>query len=244
MQQLKDFADDRLLNGCVYCEGGFEETRDHVPSRILLDKPFPANLPVVPACADCNAAFAFDEEYVAALIDCVLVGSTDPERIRNERLARAFSRNVPLRARIERARHVEGKTTTFSIEEERVENVIVKLAKGHAAYELGVPYRQAPEMVVWCPVPNMTTEEWSAFDAAHVGGLINEVGSRNSQRMLCTQVTLRSMAGEDRAVNFLVNDWIVVQEGRYRYQAIDEPEIVRIKILLSEYLACEVTWKR
>src|SRR5438105_2056850 len=35
MDQLKSYADDRLINGCVYC-GGPEETRDHVPSRVFL----------------------------------------------------------------------------------------------------------------------------------------------------------------------------------------------------------------
>jgi len=33
--------------------------------------------PVVPACVKCNQGFAPDEEYVAALIECVLAGSAD-----------------------------------------------------------------------------------------------------------------------------------------------------------------------
>jgi hypothetical protein len=43
MEQLKSYADNRLVNGCVYC-GGPEETRDHVPSRVFLDPPYPENL--------------------------------------------------------------------------------------------------------------------------------------------------------------------------------------------------------
>ena len=46
MDQLRDFADSRLLNGCIHC-GAPAETRDHVPSRCLLERPYPENLPAV-----------------------------------------------------------------------------------------------------------------------------------------------------------------------------------------------------
>ena len=42
MDQLKTYADDRLINGCIYC-GGPAETRDHVPSRILLESLYSEN---------------------------------------------------------------------------------------------------------------------------------------------------------------------------------------------------------
>jgi hypothetical protein len=64
MDQLRDHADNRLINGCIYC-GGPEETRDHVPSRVFLDSPPPENLPVVWACASCNQGFSLDEAYLA-----------------------------------------------------------------------------------------------------------------------------------------------------------------------------------
>jgi len=78
MDQLKDYADDHLLHGCIYCEHGAEETRDHVVSKVLLDRPYPDNLPKVPACFDCSNGFSRDEEYVVALIECVRAGSTEP----------------------------------------------------------------------------------------------------------------------------------------------------------------------
>ena len=49
VQQYRDFADERLVSGCVYC-GGPEETNEHVPSRVFLDQPYPENLPGVDAC--------------------------------------------------------------------------------------------------------------------------------------------------------------------------------------------------
>lgn len=244
MDYLNDFADERLIVGCVYCSSGLEETRDHVPSRILLEPPYPTNLPVVPACRDCNAGFSLDEEYFAALLECVLAGSTDPSKMQHERVARSLERNSALRARLESSRREENGRTVFAVEEGRIRNVICKLAKGHAAYELSTPYRAEPDLIAWRPIPEMTKDEWEDFDAAHVGGAINEIGSRNMQRLLATQVLLESESGDRIPMNLLVNDWIEVQDGRYRYQAIEEFEVVRIKIVIAEYLACEVIWNR
>ena len=53
MDQLRDYADSRLLSDCIYC-GGPAETRDHVPSRCLLERPYPENLPAVGCCKECN----------------------------------------------------------------------------------------------------------------------------------------------------------------------------------------------
>ena len=80
MKQIKKYSDLRLYGYCTYC-GGEPETRDHVPSKILLDKPFPENLPVVPSCDKCNHDFSKDEEYFACLIECTLRGTTEPEKL-------------------------------------------------------------------------------------------------------------------------------------------------------------------
>lgn len=62
------------------------------------------------------------------------------------------------------------------------------------------------------------------------------------QRLLVAQFTLQSGAGETEMVGLVINDWVDVQEGRYRYHAIDYGDAVRIKLVISEYLACEVVW--
>ena len=55
------FVDERLTGMCVYC-GGQPNTRDHVPSRTLLEEPFPPHMPVVGACANCNAGFSLRQK--------------------------------------------------------------------------------------------------------------------------------------------------------------------------------------
>jgi hypothetical protein len=41
-----------------------------------------------------------------------------------------------------------------------------------------------------------------------------------------------------------LNDWVEVQDGYYRYLALDEVGGVVIRIVIAEYLSCEVAWQR
>jgi hypothetical protein len=242
VDQIQDLADDRLLQGCIHCGLGVEETRDHVPSRVLLEPPFPTNLPVVPACYACNNGLSRDEEYLACLIECAIAGSTDPDEIRRPSVANTLRRRPALRSRLEAAKSVIDGTVTFLAEEARVHNVLLKLARGHAAFELSRSVHREPTSLMWWPIAMMSEEQRAAFDASHVIQLFGEIGSRGMQRLLVTQATLRSPTGELSDLNVIVNDWVDVQEGRYRYVAIDDAGGVRIKIVLAEFLACEVSW--
>ncbi len=242
VDQVQDLADSRLLHGCIYC-GGLEDTRDHVPSRAFLDVPFPENLPVVPACRTCNNSFSRDEEYVACLIESVIAGTTDPDRIERPQVAEILRRSPALRSRIESAKQQSSNQITFTVEEPRVRNVLLKLARGHAAFELSAARRDEPYSFGWCPMPTMSSEQINSFDATHVVETFGEIGSRSTQRMHVTQVTLRSVeTGELKTLGLLMSDWVDVQEGRYRYLAVDDRGEIRVKIIIREYLACEVIW--
>lgn len=241
MDQLKDFADDRLIVGCIYC-GGRENTREHVPSKVFLDVPFPDNLPVVGACRPCNNGFSLDEEYLACLVESVIAGSADPENIKRPSVANILRRTPALRAKIEAARTYVRGQTQFAIEPERIKNIVVKLARGHAAYELSQPCRDEPVSVWWLPLALMDEAQREEFESSHVVESYGEVGSRGMQRSLIAQFTLQSDAGETKTVGLVINDWVDVQEGRYRYHAVNYGDAVRIKLVISEYLACDVVW--
>src|SRR5688572_19214137 len=131
MKQIRNYGDARQFSWCVYCCGA-TETRDHVPSKVLLDRPFPTNLPVVYACTDCNRSFSLDEEYLACLIECTLAGSTDPELVKRENIKNILRRNPSLRARLSAVRIRNADSTVFIPEMERVKNIVLKLARGHA----------------------------------------------------------------------------------------------------------------
>ncbi|MBT1063988.1 hypothetical protein KJY73_10410 [Bowmanella sp. Y26] len=242
MNQLECYADERLINGCIYC-GARADTRDHVPSRILLESPYPENLPTVAACKACNQGFSKDEQYLVCLVESVIVGSTEPEKIKRPSVARAMERSEALRTRIESQKYFANERIIFNPEEERVRKVMLKLARGHSAFELSQPCRDEPDYF-WCgPLEMLTIEQQQDFMAAHVQQLYGEIGSRNMQRMIPAEVTFKSESGFLEKRKVLVNDWIGVQEERYSYLAIDDLSGVTVRILVSNYLACEVVWE-
>jgi hypothetical protein len=225
MRQIRSFADRRHAERCAYCGGGGVRTRDHVPSKVLLDAPLPENLPVVPACAACNASFAADEEYVACLIECARAGSTDPDALARANIGRILSERPALRARLEKGWTTQsGRWRRLSAEEARVRKIVLKLARGHAAYELGEPQRDKPNSLNFMPIDSMTRDQRTAFETVPVSSIWPEVGSRAMQRV----------AGGECG-------WMAVQEGRYRFVAAAGGRAI-VRMVLSDYLACEVIW--
>lgn len=105
MQQLRCYGDDRNKGFCVHC-GGPTETVDHVPSKVLLDEPYPENLMAAPACRECNNGLSLDEEYLACLLECVIAGDTAPEKLHRTMIARILRENSSLLARLQRARQL------------------------------------------------------------------------------------------------------------------------------------------
>lgn len=231
MKQLPNYGDKRQVMACVYC-GGLTETRDHVPSKVLLDSPFPENLPVVPACARCNQSFSSDEEYLACLLECVLCGSTEPEKIQRSNVRRILQDKPSLRARIQNAIFSDDQgRTTFTVEQERAKNVILKLARGHCAYELNEIQRDEPSSFMMLPLATLSQAQREHFESVPGGpiGVWPEVGSRSFQRLLIADDAYHA-------------GWLTVQEGRYRVLVQGEAGVI-VRIVLFEYLACEIIWE-
>lgn len=241
MAHLNNLADNRLIRGCIYC-GGLPDTRDHVPSKCLLDQPYPTNLPVVGCCYSCNQSFSSDEQYLVCLIESVLCGSTDPEKIRRSAVRKILENSPSLRQRIENSKTEVDGHIAFIPEMERINNVMLKLAQGHAAFELSQLCRKEPEHF-WCsPLLLLSQEEQNNFNAAHFPHIFGEVGSRNSQRLQVIQITRLDENGKEQDYGMLFNDWVEVQDDRYRFLAIDDMGQIVIRIVISEYFACEVAW--
>jgi hypothetical protein len=227
VRQLPNYGDDRNKGWCVYC-GGPDETRDHVPSRVLLDEPYPENMPVVPACTRCNGSFSRDEEYLACLIECALTGSVEHAASRSK-VGAILERSPALSARLGAARYESDGQVGFSAEIDRVRNVIVKLARGHAAFEQNEPQLDEPIAVSFAPFTAMSEQQRAGFEAGNGNGdLWPEVGSRAMHRAVLGDL--------------VAGGWVEVQRGQYRYR-VEYAGGFRVHLVAREYLAAEVTWE-
>jgi len=228
------FIDERLTGMCVYC-GAQPQTSDHVPSKVLLDKPYPRLLPVVGACESCNASFSLDEQYLACFIECVICGTVETGGLRRPNVKRILSGNPALKCRINSSRREdEADNCLWQPETDRVRRMVLKLARGHAAYEL-YPKIEEPLEVYYAPLSTLSQEEKTAFENTLFGELYPpwpEIGSRAFLRA-CG----KNPDGFDQS-----GDWVVVQPDRYRY-AVVETGGVLVRVVLSEYLACFVAWE-
>ncbi len=83
MDLVKPFADDRLVANCIHCAGD-TETRDHCPSRMLLDKPYPEK-GVYAQTAENSVTLTYHLEYPGA--DDVVLFMADPAVSENTCLA-------------------------------------------------------------------------------------------------------------------------------------------------------------
>lgn len=228
MEQIRKFSDSRLEDYCVYCGSG-TNTRDHIPSRVLLDEPYPENLPVVPACAKCNQGFSLDEEYIACLIECVVCGSTNPDDLQRAKVKRILLEKPELTGRIKAARHETKSGVQFSLESARCHNVVMKLARGHAAFENSEPQLDDPSSVWFRPLLTMSEGDRISFESTgNERLLLPEVGSRALQRVVSDMN--------------LTSHWLIVQPERYRYFTDFVGTTLTVRIVISEYLACEVMW--
>lgn len=239
MQEIEEFVDERQKSWCIHCARwlpGLDTNEDHVPSKSLLTKPRPHHLPVVVICRECNNSFSLDEQYLVTFLSCVLAGSTDPEKQQNASAKRALTDSVALRALIERSRTeyttLDGEVRIlWTPDMDRIKRVVLKNARGHAYFDYGEPMLELPVHVWALPLESMTATECENFEAASNDGSLApwpEVGSRMMTRLI---------SGEDMA-----GQWVVVQEGVYRY-SVQLDGGLRVRSVLCEYLATEVLWE-
>jgi hypothetical protein len=236
VRTIKDFSDTRLKAWCVHCGGWlseFDTNRDHAPSKSLLQRPWPDNIPVVTICKPCNESFSPDEEYTVAALSATLSGTTDPERQIIASSGRILAANAKLRTAVDRCRisyrTIGGENrTVWRPNLDRIKRVALKNARGHAYYEIGEPMMEKPAYVNVFPLCELTAEERNEFEDVGQEGVWPEVGSRMMTRLI---------TGED----LTSHGWVMVQEGVYRYSA-DQRGKMTVRSVLYDYLGTEVRW--
>lgn len=229
MRRLDCYGEDRVLNGCFHC-GAAATTVDHTPPKVLLDRPYPDEMIAVPACYECNNAASLDESWLACLVECTVTGEVEAERVSREAVAKILARSPALAASFAAIRLIDEHGTTFRPDLGRVARIVTKIARAHAAYELHEHFEHMPTSVEVFPLPLLSDTALHDFETLCGGGFAMwpEVGSRAMQRLV------EGYPGDRPG-------WVVVQEGRYRYMAGVEDGYV-VRMVLSEYLGCKVTW--
>jgi hypothetical protein len=158
----------------------------------------------------------------------VLAGSTDPSKIIRPKIRRILTDSPALRSRLEQARAEQSGRVIFKPEDKRVSKVVIKLAQGHALYELHEPCAEPPTWIHIAPLERMSESEREDFEVSVTPPGWPEVGSRAMQRLVIA--TPQPDA-----------PWLVVQDNLYRFHASPEPRAT-IRIVINEYLACLVRW--
>ncbi len=229
MKRVDCYGDSRILTGCFHCSAE-ADTVDHAPPKVLLDKPYPSEMIVVPSCYDCNNSASLDESWLACVIECVVTGEVEPARVSRPAIAKMLAHSPALATAMGGIRSVDENGTTFNPDMDRVRRIVTKIARAHAAYELHEHFEHEPIAVDVFPLRLLSDDALHDFECLGGGGLAMwpGVGSRAMQRLV------EGYPGDRPG-------WVVVQEGRYRYMAgIEDGHVVRM--VLSEYLGCKVIW--
>ena len=224
---------------CIHCHSVIDSeeiTKEHIPSKCLLREPYPEELMSMKACQKCNASFSRDEEYLSALLAAVLAGSTDPAKQKTPKDFRRFTKQPYLRARIDKSkitsRTLFGETEiVFMPELERVENVVLKNARGHALYELDQVISSEPTYVSCAPLQNLSKEQRTRFEEGIPRWA--EVGTR---------MFMKQCYSFDPSQSDMLGPWVIVQEDVYRFLASDNGDGLLVRSVIGEYLATEVFW--
>lgn len=229
MIQIKNYADSRHTSLCAYC-AAFETklTKDHTPSKVFLEKPYPENLHIVPACLDCNNNFSPDEEYLSYWIEIALFQQTGIKTGRYKKAVRALDRNITLKKGV-LEENLLNKNNILPLDEAKFNNIVFKLASGHSLFKQNIPQYNTPASIKWFYLQTLDVTDRHLFEQEPQMDIFPEVGSRT--------VIVIDAYGCPRY------SWEIVQEGTYRYLVASDENSIIVKIVFREFLACEVIWE-
>ena len=162
----------------------------------------------------------------------MIAGEVTPSRLFRPKIGKVLARSELLLERLRRAESDGDAGSIWRVEHDRVKTVVLKLARGHAAYECARPQFQEPYRYDVRPLSAMSASERDVFEGTQteIPAVWPEVGSRAMQRLLVVGSAVFN------------EGWIVVQDGNYRFHVSEENGLT-VKIVLREYLACQVAWE-
>lgn len=231
--------DKDTYSECIYC-GKEAKTREHVPSKVFLSKPYPDNLGIVPACYECNKSFSKNELFLALIIELLKWNYYGDSYIIDEDTKGRINYNKTLVENIQSAI----RNNTFEQFEERVVKIIFKLAVGHAVFELSEGYCIKNGEISYSFFDTMSDEEIEDFTLPfNVGGEpVPEVGSRVFDRILFIDLNLASVEDSEQKTKLalVLLDWVDVQDNKYMYTCSKFGNKIVVKMVISDFLYTEI----
>lgn len=231
--------DKNSYSECIYC-GNAANTREHIPSKVFLVKPFPNNLGIVPACQNCNKSFSNDELFLSLLIEIIKSNHYGKGYILPEKSKIRMNYNKKMISDIKRL--IENKELDqFN---KKISNILFKLAVGHSVYELSEGYCIKNGQINYSFLNRMSTEEINEFILPFdIGGNpLPEVGSRVYERILIVELNLTSIHDSEQKLiaPLLLLDWVDVQDTKYTYTCYKFGNEIIVKIIINDFMYAKV----
>lgn len=105
------------------------------------------------------------------------------------------------------------------------------MAFGHAKFENSETVFEHPKVIWFAPIEILSDQEMTTFLLGDNLEVLPEVGSRAMQNVLFMN-------------ELPFSKWTTIQKGIYEYTVITTLTELKVKILIWEYLACEIIWDR
>lgn len=219
-------------NICPYCGCELDSsntTVDHIPSKVLIDKPYPAELATIPCCRSCNKGFSSDEEYASVLVECVKNQTFNPNAFSRESIKKTVS-HTPSLIETVRQRVIFESKDRFSIDpdDNRFKAVLLKLVKAHLRFEESLFLINSTDIkLLFSSIDKMSDLEVSRFAMPFSSRLLPEVGSRALENLMILQDDNNQPIG-------YYSPWICYQKDTYSYCVASAGD--KVKILLHGFI--------
>ncbi|MDR7865773.1 MAG: hypothetical protein RIN56_03090 [Sporomusaceae bacterium] len=231
--------DKESYSECIYC-GTKADSREHIPSKVFLERPYPENLAIVPACSTCNNSFSKDELFLSILVEKLKIKYYDKGYIPSMEIITRINNNTKISNEIDNAVEAD-RINQF---EKRISRILFKLAIGHAVYEISEGYCIKDINVDYSFLPDMTNQELDEFCQPYIlnGELYPEVGSRVYDRIMVLEFDLVSNneAKEKYKAQVLILDWVDVQQSKYSYTGYRFGNEIEVKMIINDFLYSKV----
>jgi hypothetical protein len=162
----------------------------------------------------------------------LISGTSEPDKVGRKKVANSLRHSPSLAARIQASCHTDDSDRLiWKPEDLRVRNVVLKLARGHVAHHYSEPQLDDPVSIAVAPLDLLTDDQRRNFETPPESSLSPEIGSRAFVNLI---------VGGDKLYD-VESGWSILQLDRYRY-LVSQPGAIVVRIVLSEYLGCEVVW--